>query len=237
MRVNSGIKSLRRVPLFKTLADSELDEIEKLCSWRSYHAGEEILAYLDSGDDVYFIIAGKGKVIIYSAQGRAVGFRDIVPGDIFGEYAAIDGGSRSASIEADAACTVAIMSSHDFNSLISTNPSVSRMLIQHLTRQLRAMTQRVFEFSTLAVNNRIQAELLRLAREGATDGSSPEGTRYITPRPTHAEIAARVSTHREAVTRHLSKLTKTGLIERKGRSLIVKDVERLDRMVRNATGE
>ena len=237
MRVNRGIKSLRRVPLFKTLAAGELDEIEKLCSWRSYNAGEEILAYLDSSDDVYFIIAGKAKVIIYSAQGRAVGFRDVVPGDIFGEYAAIDGGSRSASIEADAHCTVAVMSSHDFNNLIAINPSVSRKLVQHLTRQLRALTQRVFEFSTLAVNNRIQAELLRLAREGSADSSNEEGARTISPAPTHAEIAARVSTHREAVTRHLSSLTKAGLIERKGRSLIVKDVERLERMVRNASGE
>jgi hypothetical protein len=46
-----------------------------------------------------------------------------------------------------------------------------------------------------------------------------------------------VSTHREAVTRELSRLSRIGIIERKGAALIVKDIERLSEMVYDATGE
>ena len=73
-------------------------------------------------------------------------------------------------------------------------------MLPQLVTKIRALTTRVYEFSTLAVSNRIQAELLRLASLGTKEG---KGAR-IAPAPTHTEIAARVSTHREAVTRELT---------------------------------
>ena len=59
----------------------------------------------------------------------------------------------------------------------------------------------------------------------------------ISPAPTDTEIASRVSTHREAVTRELTRLSRIGLIERERNALLVKDVERLAEMVHAATGE
>jgi predicted transcriptional regulator len=59
----------------------------------------------------------------------------------------------------------------------------------------------------------------------------------IAPAPTHPEIAARVSTHREAVTRELTRLARIGLIEREKNALVVTDLERLAEMVHAATGE
>ena len=51
------------------------------------------------------------------------------------------------------------------------------------------------------------------------------------------DIASRVSTHREAVTRELNRLSRIGIIERQRGALVVKDVNRLAQMVHNATGE
>jgi CRP/FNR family transcriptional regulator, cyclic AMP receptor protein len=229
--------SLRSAPLFEGVGATELADIEQRCAWRRYSAGEEILGYQDETDDVYFIAAGRAKVTIYSARGRAVDFRDLRQGDMFGEYAAIDGGRRTASIEAEHDCVVAAMSARDFQNLIWNSRTVSRTLLLHLTKQLRVLTQRVYEFSTLAVNNRVQAELLRLARESLAKDATTCQSVQITPAPTHAAIAARISTHREAVTRHISDLVRHGVIERKGRSLIVRDISLLEELVRDATGE
>jgi CRP/FNR family cyclic AMP-dependent transcriptional regulator len=49
----------------------------------------------------------------------------------------------------------------------------------------------------------------------------------ISAPPTHSEIASRISTHREAVTRELNRLSRLGIIERKGGAILVKDVKRL----------
>jgi DNA-binding Lrp family transcriptional regulator len=75
------------------------------------------------------------------------------------------------------------------------------------------------------VRNRVHAELVRLARD---HGGSEA---LIRPAPTHSEIASRISTHREAVTRELSRLEGLGIIAREGRTLRVKDLARLEAMV------
>ena len=95
------------------------------------------------------------------------------------------------------------------------------------------MTKRVYEFSALPVRNRIQSELLRLASLAPREGRIAN----ISGAPTHLEIASRTSTHREAVSRELSRLSRLGLLERRGRGLLVKDVDRLAAMVHDATGE
>jgi len=235
--IDHGKVSLECVPLFADLDRQALVSVEAECAWKQFETGQEILAQQDESDDVYFVVAGKAKVLIYAASGKVVGFRDLMPGDMFGEYAAIDRGPRSASIEAQTVCRVAVMSSTYFRTLLLEQPAVCLAFVHHLTEQLRTLTQRVFEFSTLAVNNRIQAELLRLARQSLPRGEIEATTAEISPIPTHGEIAERISSHREAVTRQVSLLTKNGLIERRGRVLIVKDLRRLERMVRDATGD
>jgi len=83
------------------------------------------------------------------------------------------------------------------------------------------------------VKNRIHVELLRLACDHMRD----ERTAVISPAPTHADIASRVSTHREAVTRELNHLAQSGLVERRSRTLIIHDVPRLTHMVQEVLGE
>jgi CRP/FNR family cyclic AMP-dependent transcriptional regulator len=155
------------------------------------------------------------------------------PGDIFGEYAAIDGEPRSANVEARTSCLIASMSATAFRKLLLSEPAVAEALIKSLVRNVRTLTKRVYEFSTLAVNNRIQAELLRLASLAPRKGKSAR----LDPAPTHSEIASRISTHREAVSRELNRLSRIGIIERQNGSLVVQDLERLAAMLHEMTGE
>jgi CRP-like cAMP-binding protein len=152
---------------------------------------------------------------------------------MFGEYAAIDGARRSATIEARTKCHVASMAGPTFRELLQQEPALMLALLRQFVSKIRTLTTRVYEFSALAVSNRIQAELLRLAKLVPQQGKSAR----INAAPTHSEIASRISTHREAVTRELNRLSRLGIIERKGSAMIVKDVQRLAEMVHEATGE
>jgi CRP/FNR family cyclic AMP-dependent transcriptional regulator len=225
--------SLAGISILSGLSPNALEHIQQRCSWRRYRPGESIVSYLDASDEVYFIIAGEVRVTIYSLAGKLVSFRELGPGEVFGEYPAIDRGPRSASVEARTDCLVATLPGADFRKLIKSEPVVAQAMLPHLVVKIRALTTRVYEFSTLAVSNRIQAELLRLAGLGVKVGKSAR----IAPAPTHTEIASRVSTHREAVTREFARLSRIGLIERQRNALLVKDVERLAEMVHEATGE
>lgn len=228
---------LGKVTLFRLLSDDALVELENLCVCRSYNAGQEILGQSEDDDEVYFVLSGRATAKIYSVQGRVVGFRTIEAGGIFGEFAAIDRGQRSASIEAEEDCTVAVLQGPDFRELVAKEHAVSEALMRHLVGEIRSLVTRVFEFSTLVVNARIQAEVLRLAMDqGIPDKSVPGSLRIENP-PTHAEIAGRISTHREAVTRQFKYLMKERVIEKLPKALLIRDMKRLKQMVSDARGE
>jgi CRP/FNR family cyclic AMP-dependent transcriptional regulator len=226
-------RSLDGVAVFRDLSAEARAKVASRCRWRQYDARSEIVGYQDPTNDVFFIVRGRVRVIIYSSSGRAVTFRDLGPGQMFGEVAAIDGQRRSASIEALESCLIAHMTPAVFWDVVLSEPTVARAVLLHLTGLVRSVSTRVYEFSTLAVQNRIHAELLRLAR----DGEAAERGVLISHPPTHTEIASRISTHREAVTRELNRLAKLGIVERHGTALLVTDLDRLIRMVADATGE
>lgn len=225
--------SLRAVEIFRSLSDQSLARIAARSQCGAYGAGEEIVPYLDERDDVYFLLSGRARVMIYSISGKAVAFRDIEQGGLFGEYAAIDQRPRSARVEARAETIAARLPAEDFRAAIRTEPCLMEAVMRHLVGQVRDLTSRVFEFSTLAVKGRIQAELLRLAGNPGPDTA----TCRISPFPTHADFAVHVSTHREAVTREISRLVRLGVVRRAGHALEICDVPRLIRMVEDAGGE
>ncbi len=225
--------SLVGIAILARLSPKALEDVQKRCTFRRCEPGESIVDYLDQSDEVFFIISGEVRVTIYSLAGKVVSFRELGPGEVFGEYPAIDRGPRSAGVEARTSCLVATLPGAAFRELIEREPVVALAMLPQLVTKIRALTTRVYEFSTLAVSNRIQAELLRLASLGAKDG---KGAR-IAPVPTHTEIASRVSTHREAVTRELARLARIDLVAREKNALVVKDLERLAEMVHAATGE
>jgi CRP/FNR family cyclic AMP-dependent transcriptional regulator len=225
--------TLERVVIFTGLPSNSLDMVHRCCSWRHCEPGEQIVNYLDTSDDVFFVAEGEVCVTIYSMAGKAISFRNLGTGDTFGEYAAIDGEPRSASVEARTGCVIASMSACEFRKLLEIEPVVAQAVLKALVRNIRYLTRRIYEFSTLAVNNRIQAELLRLAKMAGCEGA----TVRLDPAPTHSDIASRISTHREAVTRELNRLARLGIIERKKGTLTVINTDRLAAMLHEMTGE
>lgn len=231
-KVSDNKRSLETFAVFAGLTPAALEGIAARCNWRRYGEGEVIIDYLDTSDEVFFVLQGVVRVSIYSRGGKAVTFSVLSAGEMFGEYAAIDCAPRSASIEATSACLVASMTGKAFRELLASEPTVALTLLRHAVKKVRSLTTRVYEFSALAVANRIQAEVLRLANLG----DRRDNVSRIDPSPTHADIASRTSTHREAVTRELNRLTRVGLIERQARTLVVKDIARLQSLVREVTG-
>jgi CRP-like cAMP-binding protein len=233
VHVEPGKSTLRRIPLLSKVSEETLKQIERRAKRLNISKGQEIISRWAEQDDVYLLQSGLARVIVFSASGKAVNFRRVDPGDIFGEFAAIDGESRSASVEAVEPCTLLCMNAVSFRELMERDPVFMHAVLEHLVKLLRQMTARIVEFSTLAVKNRIHCELLRMAR--AVENGT--GEYAIDPAPTHSEIAGRISTHREAVSREISYLKQIGILERRGRAFVVRRIDELERMVHEAAGE
>ena len=224
---------LMAIAVFHDLPEEILHDIASHCRKRRVPAEEMIVADHDITSDVHFLLSGRARALIYSHSGKAVIFQDITAGGFFGEMAAIDGQRRSATVEALEDCDLLILPAASFRDLLARHTELSRPFLLHLVNEVRRLSDRVVEFRTLAVQHRIHAELLRLAKESTAANESA----LIAPAPTLAEIADRVSTHREAVSRELSRLTRMGLLERCEGGLQVNHLSRLDEMVREAKGE
>jgi CRP-like cAMP-binding protein len=109
--------------------------------------------------------------------------------------------------------------------------AVTEAVTHHLAFLVRELSDRIFEFSTMAARQRVHAELLRLCERARAVG---ETGALIRPAPTHAAIATRISTQRETVSREMSTLARMGLVERKGGALLVRDVDALQALVEAA---
>ncbi|MBC5767257.1 Crp/Fnr family transcriptional regulator [Ramlibacter albus] len=225
---------LRRISLLEGLGTEKLDRIARQCAWRRYEPGQVLISRESPSRDVHLIIAGRVRVTIYTASGRQVTFRDLGEGETVGEVSAIDGGNRSADVVALTDVVAATLARADFLQWLDDEPQLARRFMARMAGLVRLLSEKVVELSTLGVQNRIHADLLRLAREApAADGPR----RRISPAPKHIEIASRVSTTREQVTRELSALTKRGLLAKEGDALVVTDVALLQRMVEQASLE
>jgi CRP-like cAMP-binding protein len=135
------------VAVLKNLAPETLRRLEEICSWRRYESGEPIVEYLDRSNDVFFLVAGEARVIVYSLAGKVVSFHDLRSGDMFGELPAIDRRPRSASVEARTSCLVASMKAAPFLELLQAERSVLQALLRQLVSTIRRLSTRVYEFS------------------------------------------------------------------------------------------
>ncbi len=217
-------RRLAEVDLLRGLDESGLAALLPQVRVRHFEAGQVIVGRLDPGRDVFFVLSGQVRVTTFAESGREVAFRDLGPGASFGEIAAIDGLPRSADVVALEDSLVGTLAAADFWELLRSQPVVCRNTLEKLARLVRALSQRVHEFA-IPVPARICAELLRLAGlEGGTAGPA-----RIAPVPKHADLAAKVVTHREAVSRVMSELARRGVIAKGRGEILVKDPAALER--------
>jgi len=214
---------LRLISLFEDLGEAELQRIARSCVTRSYERTTQVYGEHDEATDVFFILEGTVRINSTSAEGREIIFNDLGVGHMFGEFAAIDGQPRSATVVALSDCVLASMPAARFFELLKENGTVSTRLIQLLVAKIRAASERVFEVSALAVRERVRRELLRMAAEGTKTGRSV----VISPAPTHYDLAARIGSHREAVTRELNRLAEEKVVEIGRRQIKIVDIRLL----------
>jgi CRP/FNR family cyclic AMP-dependent transcriptional regulator len=217
---------------FEHLKLPDLAVVAECCHWHHYCSGEHIVGYRENTNHIFFIVQGEIRVTYYSSAGHEVILCDLHSGEMFGELTAIDGLARSALVIAKTDAVAASMSASDFLHLLRSNPHISLAILKRLAGQVRRLTERVFDYSTLSVRNRIHVQLLRLAK---TQTETPN-IGVIFPAPTHTEIANLLSTHREAVTRELNALARAQLVVRRQHELHILDIAKLKKIVEEAEG-
>ena len=222
-----SLKEIKKVKAFEALNDSELAEIDKLIIWNTFPKDFSILSHRELSNDIYFIASGVIKATTFSYTGKEIAYQNITAGEMFGEVSAIDGKHRTTNVLAIESCVIGKMSSTDFWEVIKNHHSISAAVLTRLTGMVRFLCERVYEYGALGVSDRIRSEILKCAEDINTNDKNI----LIDNMPTHEEIANRVSTHREAVTKEFSRLYKEGYLIKEGKTIVIPDAKRLKALI------
>jgi|GEM_PF-3163056 len=195
---------------FKTheMPDLAIEKLREIARFQSFRKGEMLVAQFDENNHVYIILDGKVKITNFSDQGREVWHFELGPGRIVGDFAAILGKSREANVVAVESTSVAVLSSSEFLKLIRYDSDISFWLINDLVSRLKTMSENFYGLVAHNVVSRIHNEILKLCDESEEfdDGY------IICPMPVWADIARKINTDRESVSREISSLIKKGIV-------------------------
>ncbi|MBI3932362.1 MAG: Crp/Fnr family transcriptional regulator [Acidobacteria bacterium] len=209
---------LRTVPIFAELSDDDTAALARLTSRRRYPKDTVVFFENEEGDSLFVIVEGRIKVTILGDDGREIILSVLGPGDFFGEMALLDNEPRSATAIAVEESELLALNRADFQGVVSEKASITTALIKVLTQRLRRANHQISTLALLDVYGRVARVILDMARE---EGKRLKDGRIAFRRATHQEIANRIGTTRETVTRMLKDLERQGLIHIEGREIIV----------------
>ena len=222
---------LSAIDVFRNLSLKDYESLSHILKAHNYKPDQHIITLGDHTRDVFFIINGKVRITTFTSGGKEITFQDMKAGQMFGELSAIDGESRSTNVVALSESLLVTASPESFFKILHNYPEINELVLHQLTGLIRKLGDRIVEFSALSVKSRIHAEILRLAKSNMITINSAE----IVPSPTHLDIANRISTHREAVSREISDLTKSGILKRSDGKLLVTNVAKLQNLLEDQT--
>lgn len=222
--VNGRIaRGLGNLSFFKGVSETTIEELGRRCRWLEVHEGEALISAGAPLDKVFFVLRGEFRFLMYTPGGRVLSLRGAVKGSFIGEAALVEDVSIAYSIEAARYSTVASVSARMFFECMESDRELLRAVMRSVAERYDMLAEHVVELTTLSVPARVQNELARLCRENVNS----DGSATIYPFPTQADLARRIGTHREAVSRAMSHLQSIGVVVRDGERLFIPHVGRL----------
>ena len=212
------LELLRTVPIFSELTEEELAALSRLALRKRYPKDAVVFFENEEGDFFFMILEGRIKVTILGDDGREVILSMLQEGDFFGEMALLDNEPRSATAIAVEESELLSLHRTDFQGVIGDNLAISVALIKVLTARLRKANHQISTLALLDVYGRVARVIVDMARE---EGKRLRDGRIAFRRATHQEIANRIGTTRETVTRMLKDLERQGLIHVEGKEIVV----------------
>ena len=218
---------LGRTALFGSLAHADRLDVADQMRAVTFKNGQSIFARGDPGEEVFLVVAGCVRLYVFSLDGRSLSFKHANPGDIFGEIAVLDGGTRSADAIALTRVEAMSLPQARLNALIEKNPRVARAAIAFLCRRLRETSNQFEAVALHPIEVRLARFLLLRCNEREKQGNAPATAFELGMSQT--ELALLLGASRQKVNAALALLEQEGAIKRAGRKLSC-DVAKLERI-------
>jgi CRP-like cAMP-binding protein len=214
----TAVGALKAQPYFRALDPTELERLARTLIEREFKKDEIVFLEGEPCQGLYIVRAGSVKIFKLSPEGREQVLSYTRAGGSFNEVAVFDGGPNPANVSAAEETTLWIVPRAAVIDLIQRNPVVALAIIQNLGMRLRHLVGLVEDLSL----RQVSARLAKLLLETASGQSRPL---------TQQEMAARLGTVREMISRSLRQMEMRGLVKVERGRIVIVDRAGLEKLV------
>lgn len=221
-RPNSDIdlcEAARASPILQDVEEEALSQLVERALCHEYPKNNILFYQGDPPGAVFLVLSGRVKVTLLNEEGREVIATIARPGDFFGLVAALDERPQPANAITSERSLLAKFDAEVLLNWLKGQRAAQQALLARLGGQLREAYGKIGEHALMNVKERLLYALLDIAElEGQPD---PDGQMVAFTRPTHQELAHRVGSSREVVSRMLKELLDSELLQAEGRVIRV----------------
>jgi CRP/FNR family transcriptional regulator, cyclic AMP receptor protein len=174
---------------------------------QSFKKGALIFKDGDKGDALYILLAGRVRAYGSAISGKEITYGYVEAGEYFGELT-LDGGSRSANVEAVEPCLCAIVTNAQLEAFMQEHPRFGTEMLHTVIRRARQSTDNARNIALMDVYSRLRRAIEKLTPNINTGINI-----------THSELAADVGASREMVSKLLKDLEVGGYVKMQNRQL------------------
>ena len=225
----SQFATLQKTRLFSELDHDELNYIATRAVVRHFDAGQVIFSEGETCPGLWVIENGRVRIFKSSSDGREQVLAVEGPNSSIAELPVFDGGRYPASAAALDKATLLFVSKGDFQALCLKHPQVALKVLRIVGRRLRGLVAMIEELSFSTVRHRLITLFVRMARRGVR---TPQGIEIELP-ANNQDLASRIGTVRELVSRNISRLQAENLIRLEGRQVIIPDLNALQKELKD----
>ncbi|MBU5485177.1 Crp/Fnr family transcriptional regulator [Clostridium sp. MSJ-11] len=220
---NCNKKSILSIPLFENLHEKHIDKLVSSSNLIQLKKGQILFSERDVINNIY--IAVNGKVTLYrlteTGQKRIIYILD--KGEIINEVI-FDDLPASINCEAFEDSSVLALNKNDLLEVMEEDFQVTKKIMYSMGKKIRRLYRQLKNAVPIKIDKKLAAKLWKLSRDY---GVEVDGGTLINLDISITYLADMLGNTREAVSRCINNFEKNGLIEFKGRKIIIKDRESL----------
>jgi len=218
------VAALRRTAMFSALEDADLRILAERAVEIKLGRGELLFMEGDEARGLYCIVEGSVRAFRESLEGREQVIHVETAGATIAEVPVFDEGKYPSTVAGDEDSVLLFIDRRDVRRLCLEHPQIALAGLRLLAGRLRKCAALVEDLSLHEVDQRLAKFLAGEARARGTRA----GAEIVLEMPlTNQQVAARIGSVREVVSRALARLQKNGLIIVDGRQITIPDEEAL----------
>jgi CRP-like cAMP-binding protein len=216
------VEALRRTALFGELNEGGLRALAERAVEHRLKKDEVLFVEGDEARGLYVVVEGAVRAYRETIEGREQVIHVESAGATIGEVPVFDDGNYPSTVSGEEESVLLFIDKRDVRRLCIDHPEIALAALNLLARRVRRTAALVEQLSLHEVDQRLARFLLAEARTRGVRSGSRSSVDLIL---TNQQIAARIGTVREVVSRALNRLQQNGLITVDGRRILIPNEE------------